>query len=293
LTKPSISWGPGFLDDCTDLTSANWSPTDVGLGAALTVAADDYFLITAAPDSVAAELTYWDNDITNLSTTTYTKYYVRWKTSVASNGVGLCVYLLFDDATNDCIVGGATEEAQFSTEYTVSTGTITSGKTIDKIRILVKDSPATVASGTFYIYLDFILICRNSFTFPNALYGVRYIPAVNNMYMVIPSRYGEATQNLGNKLATVNFGCNLDRGNWKRTGDLVNGQVFEQVWQDCAPYPWLWLNTGLGRQFKASMDEPVFTQQDKEHRLDLTFHEYRRSNALDNETLAERLGYNL
>jgi len=129
--------------------------------------------------------------------------------------------------------------------------------------------------ATGQVYYDFVLVCKGIFTFPNCGYGLEFTP---------PARY-----------AMVTIGCDLDVGDWKRSGDHVDGEVFLDIAHNSSSEPWQWLDTGT-EQFKATLDTPVFRRESNGNSvrriLDLTFREYRRSSA-SHETYVERFGLNL
>jgi len=305
MTTPTITYGHGFLTDCN--SSTGWNKTEVGMESTLTVENDDIFVISGICNSPNNEYAYYEKDITDISSSVYTKFYVRWKTSVASNGAGLLVTLFFTDASQQDIVGTQATQV-FSTSWTITSGTITPNKTIDKLRIYIGDTPDTISSGTYYVYVDFILLCKNVFTFPNTMHGLEFTPPTRYANIEIPSRVTDVTQNLGSRSATVRVGCNLDRArldttsstctgdDWKRPQgvdteyqtDHEKGEVFLDIAHNSYAEPFQWLNTGKYR-FKVTLEEPVFREQSNEHTLDLLFREYSRSNK-NNESYVERFG---
>jgi len=149
--------------------------------------------------------------------------------------------------------------------------------------------------ATGQVYYDFVLVCKGIFTFPNCGYGLEFTPPARYAMLEIPTRVGDITQNLGSPSATVTIGCDLDVGDWKRSGDHVDGEVFLDIAHNSSSEPWQWLDTGT-EQFKATLDTPVFRRESNGNSvrriLDLTFREYRRSSA-SHETYVERFGLNL
>ena len=285
MTKPSITYGHGFFSDCN--SGSGWTETEDGNVGSTTILEKDLFnmYITESGGNKVYYLYYADLD---LSPSVYTKIFWRYKTS--SDSIKAKIDIQFASGYQTVLA-----ESSSSTYYSVGSATIETTKgNINYVKLY-----ANQATGT--VYYDFVLICKGVFTLPNTLFGKRFMPETRNVYIDIPSRSGDITQHLGTKLAKLELSCNLDRGNWKRSGDYVNGQVFEDIWHNAKTEPWQWLTTGMGttidehfyqRQFKATMDEPVFSEDGKEHRLDLTFHEYRRSSAT-NETSVERFGENV
>jgi hypothetical protein len=126
----------------------------------------------------------------------------------------------------------------------------------------------------------------------------------------IPGRTGDNTQNMGSNSAQCHCTCNLDLSNatddWRRPpgnldkdldaviigqGDYIAGQVFDEIAHNSYTEPWQWLDTG-NRQFKATLEDPMFTYQGKTHTVQLTFTELRRGSG-STETYIERFGLNL
>jgi hypothetical protein len=314
MTKPTvkISYGHGFCDDGNATT--NWSTkvlTNMTDGqTSIAATNDDYFTVKGVCDSADDESVYFENDITNLAPTIYTKFLVRWKTSVASNGCGARVQLVFaDNSTQDLLQAAAIP--QFSTTWTVTTGTITTGSNINKVRIWADDYPDDCPNGTYYVYVDCILLFKDWFTFPNTEFGTEFTPPPRYAMIPIPSRIVDITQNLGCESAIFTASCNLDIGkllttasavvesDWKRpqgtdTKDIdenMNGQVFVDIAHNSITEPFQWLDTGK-QQFKVTLDTLRFPERSDSHTVDLTFKEYSRSSK-SNETYVERFGLNL
>jgi hypothetical protein len=119
----------------------------------------------------------------------------------------------------------------------------------------------------------------------------------------IPGRTGDSTQNMGSNSAQFHCTCNLDLSNatddWRRPqgnivktgGDAIAGQIFDEIAHNSYTEPWQWLDTG-NRQFKATLEDPMFNYQGKSHTVQLTFTELRRGSG-STETYIERFGLNL
>lgn len=249
---------------------------------------DDYLKVEAVFDNGATnEYVYYEKDISNLSSDIYTRWLLRCKTSVSANGANIIASLVFTAGDPQTIVTDT-----YSTEWTVLSGTVTSGKTIDKIRVFANDDGT---DGTFSVEFDFVLLHKGTFTFPNVGGGLEV--SFPPRYAVIPvfGRVGDITQGGGSELATVRASCDLDIGNWKRTGDVVDGEVVYDISHNTSTEPWQWLDTGY-EQFKATLETPRIRRESDgnrtSHILDLTFREYRLSDA-SNESYVERFGLNL
>lgn len=270
--KPSITYMHGFLDDCNDVTG--WIQHDVGLGATLTTENDDWLKITGTPDAVGDEYTYYEKNIPNISSTLYPKLLVRWKTSaIAAPGLQAKITVWYDDSSSTETTLG------FSAGWKTTTIDLPTGKMIAEISIYADDNPNTLAAGTFYVYFDFILICGGVFVFPNCAGGLIFTPSSRDINLQIVSRIGNVDQYMGADDATVECSCNLDIGNWKRTLDTVNGEVFMDIVHNSYREPFQWLDTGT-EQFKVRLATPKFKREVRgsltDHKVDLSFREFRR-----------------
>ena len=285
----SITYGHGFLTDCEDTTGWTEKSSPTLTDTALTVLHDDWFQLTGTATD-ANQLTYWEYDVTDISSDVYRKFKIRAKTSTAATG--LQAYATLEFTSGNQVILPLT----FSTTWTVVSGTITSGKTIDKVRLQAHSDAA--CSGEYVLY-DYLLLYKDDFPFPNVAYGLNFTPPVRQAFLSIPGRGGDLTQQLGTSSATVTASCDLDIGTWTITPQgqtfHVPAQVFMDIAHNSGTEPWQWLDTGQ-EQFKVTVDQPAFrrviTGNTSTHVLDLAFHEYPRSSA-SNQTCVERFGLNL
>ena len=302
MTKPTITYGHGFLTDCNNATG--WVETEDGNVASLTVDHDDWFhiYVTSSGGNKVYYISYPDEaGATNLSlsSTVYTKIFFRYVTGSATV-IKAKIVLVFSDATTQTVLAETNTGDHFLTGST----TITSGKIIDHIRLY-----ANGATGN--VWYDFALICKDIFTFPNTQYGTEFTPPPRYAMIPIPSRIVDITQNLGSESATFTTSSNLDIGrlsttpgtctgdDWKRPQgidseyqtDYVKGEVFLDIAHNTVTEPFQWLNTGK-QQFKVTLDTLRFPEHSDSHTLDLTFKEYSRSSK-SNGSYVERFGLNL
>lgn len=295
MTNPSITYGHGYLTDCADTTDWTEDLSPTLSSTALTVLYNDYFKLTGTAGA-ANRSTYWMYDISDISSTVYPKFMIRWKTSAESTGLG--AKLLVDYSTNLSNVE-TLMDVSFNTTWQVTTGDLTAGKTVKRVLLYAVSDAA--CEGEYVLY-DFLLLHKGTFTFPNVAYGLNFTSPPRYAIIGIPSRVSDITQNLGSESATVTCSCDLDIGDdWKRPQgetektDVVNGEVFYEIAHRSYTEAFQWLNTGE-EQFKVTLESPVVRRSvsgtQAEHILDLTFREYRRSSA-SNETYIERFGLNL
>ena len=209
MTAPKITYVQGFHDDCS--STADWNETESGLDATLSCLYDDILQIEGTCDSSANEYVTYEKDINNISTTTYPQYAVRWKTSEASNGLQAQIWFSYTDASWESITLG------YSTAWKTSTGTLTTGKTLDKIVIIANDYPNTIDSGTYQVWFDFIIVCQGIFQFP-------FFESVEmnweNLYAFLSPirRVGNITQYMGAESPTITVTGTMDSNtSWQDT----------------------------------------------------------------------------
>ena len=97
LAKPKLSFGHGFLEDCTSTTG--YDEVELGLTATMAVEYDDFFKIIGDCNAVGDEFAYYEKCFctTALGDTYTNKYFVRYKTLVESYGLGAKAQLGFID----------------------------------------------------------------------------------------------------------------------------------------------------------------------------------------------------
>jgi len=289
----SITYGRALLDDCD---VADWEEHRLNMidaDAVLYCENGDYFKIDATADSADDEYCYYQypnaGSPLSISTTTHPFWLARWKTNVGSNGFGARIKAYYDGGWHDLLAS----TPQFSTDWTVNSGTITTGKTVQYVSFWADDYPDSVSSQ-HYVYYDFILLCKGIFPFPN-INHLEFNPSPRYAQIPIPSKTTNATQNLGAESATIQIECDLDRGNWKRSGDVVDAQVFYEMAHYGFQDPWQWLDTGT-EQFKVTLEDfniRRISSGSTTHRvLELLFREYSLGNKSE-ETNIERFGLNL
>lgn len=235
-TNPTITWDHGYFFDCDDDTG--WGETESSLPSTLTVLHGDIFQIEGAPDDAGDEYVHYEKDITNFSTNTYTKYVVRSKTSVSSNGLKPYISWQFTAGFQDIAL-------DFSTRWKVSTGTITASKTVDKIRLAATDDPDALAAGTYQVYYDFVLACRNIFTFPHV--KKIYLKTPQKLAQLeIPGRAGDIIQKLGMKSPEIVIEGDMKAGETWGDTTLTYGEILMRIMNSSDP--WQWLEFSLGSE---------------------------------------------
>ncbi|MCJ7767711.1 hypothetical protein MUP79_04930 [Candidatus Bathyarchaeota archaeon] len=297
MTKPTITYGHGFLDDCNSTT--DWTKTEVGLSATThTILNGDYFDLAGTCDDAGDEYMYITRDLTalSLSTDIAPKLLVRWKTSAAANGLQAKIKVWY--------VGGATTETVlgFSTLYTTSTVNLTPGKVLQYIRLYADDNPDSLAAGTFHVYYDFVMVCQGVFTWPFTG-GVRLDGYNNIPRLKIINKVGNATQWLGADDSALRVWGDIDstgvdaagvpqvNQGWHGRWTTKDAEAFYQILHYCFCDPWQWFTSEVG-SLKVTMDHFGIEQSDTCNNLlryELDMHEYRLGSA-HLETSLERFG---
>ncbi len=289
-TTASISYGHQFLVDFTDAETTTVAATEAesGLACTPTNLDDDYMVMDGTMDNVADEYATYTVNPTDFSTTAYTTYIIRWMTEVASAGVGLRVVANFSAGTQELLESGGIP--QFSTTLTTTSGTFTTTKTLQTFSLIPDDYPDTENSDTEYAVIDFILACEDTFTFPNI---VTVEPRLSTKALAqdYPMRSGDAPQILGTNSLALRLTCDLSVGDWTRTDDTIDAEVFHELWHEGghnAHQPWVWLDLE-NYAFKAIIDNVDIQGSGANRRLIVDVHEYNRSST-DAWTVQERLG---
>lgn len=247
------------------------SPT---LTATLSVLLKDIFNINATSGSGSV---YWEKDITNLSTSTYTKILIRYKTS--DTNIKAKVELVFADASTQMVLVETSSVA-----WAILKATPTPAKTVDKIRFY-----ATSATGD--VYYELFLIYEDDFEFP-AVTDVLTLK-VPNIYVDIRGigRAGNTTQYLGrDSMPIIITGVMNDAAGWgSPTGDTLLQLWHEAGWD---AFQWLESDNYKGkvtlRDF--NLDEP---SRDKEmpRGYEAILKEFSRSNLGETTWLYGWKGY--
>ncbi len=188
------------------------------------------------------------------------------------------------------MLGGTADGPQFSSTWKVTTGTFTSGNTLNKLRFYANDLPDSLASGTYYTYYDFCLVCKGTFTFPFVSGNVALNAPTRDVEIPIPGRIGGVTQRLGSPLATLTISGDMDTGTGWNDDDTVKGGRFLDTVHN-TDEPWQWVTSDLANM-KVTTSLPKLSQEADskvQRRYELKLKEYRLSDAV-NESYLERFG---
>lgn len=246
MTKPKLTYYWGYGDDFND-GATDWSRVLSGMTAGQTytnpqINDEDVFELKGTCDDAGNEFVHYDKAIAgSLSTNIYDTAVIRWRTSNSSL-CGVNVKLTY--TVGDQNVVGVTDPV-FSTDWITTITALDSGKTISNIELWLNDYPNTTASGTYYCYFDFIILCK-LFTFP-FVSGTEELELEDDIaYIQIPRRVGRATQYLGADSPTIKFSGKMnDNTSWRGTGAQAYGYDLMWIWKRMHADPFQWLSTDL------------------------------------------------
>jgi len=247
MTAPTITYEHAFMNDM-DLASYWGAKTDSAdpLTAVTIVSDGDVITIQGTTDNVADEYVHYNKTTAAINTSYYTKYLIRWKTSLASDGLGLQVTLFFTAGS-----GGGSQELleatgipQFSTAWKVTSGTITPGRVIETVRITANDYPNNCTNGTSSVSLDFILLCRNVYTLP-------YVTDVTELEITPryadfgTGRIGDMSQYGGEESPIIHLSGDIDQATTWHGDTTMDAEKMYRMCRDAYADPWQWFTSDL------------------------------------------------
>jgi len=302
LTKPTITYGHGWLHDCE--TVAGWTLIHVGITTPSATSDGDVLTLSGKPNTGGNDYLYVWKDVSAsaINTTIYPQCVVRWKTSVDANGLEAKFVVAYTAASG----GGATTTVLgFSTSWTTRTITLTPGRVIEYIQFHANDNPDTLTGGvtSYSVYFDFALMCQGVFTWPFVSGGVELEGFNNLQHLKIPGKVGNATQYLGGDDSTIRVygdidstGTNaagvplVDEG-WHGRWTAHDAEAFYQILHYAFGDPWQWFTSDVAN-LKVTLDRMRISQAKTDENLlsyELNLHEYRLGSA-NVETHLERFG---
>lgn len=249
MTVPTITYGVPWQTDCGDTTG--WSETEDGNTATLTVDSGTIFNINVTV-SAGNKSVYYEYDFTDISSTSYGNMKIFYRTSDGNIKAKVTVIL----NTGEEIVLAEVS----NTDWTLASETITTGRTIEKIRIY-----ATQATGD--VYFHWIMIYKDTFTFPD-FKRILYEFPVKIAKLSIPGRGTDILQHLGRDNAKFTIVGTMQAGETWGGSNLTYG---EYLYIALREKKWQWLTTDQGN-FKVMVDPAGFSfAQDVDSGQQLTF----------------------
>jgi len=252
MTQPSITYGhaaKGFFD-CDD--NSGWTRGTIGgitdtYVNPLVVNGDIFELKGTCNDGGNEEVYYYKTINPVIKTSLYKKWLLRFKTSTGGK-LGVKVYVAWVGGGGETLYGE--DAAEFSDTWKTVSGDLTAGKEIDTIYIYADDEPDETASGTYYVWIDFLFLCEGIFEFPY-LHDVNVDFPECDVYIPIPGRRNPVTQYIGaREPVTITLSGKIDVGPstaW-RGGSVADPllKILYRIWQDTYTNPWQWLSIGGG-----------------------------------------------
>jgi len=218
------------------------------------------------------------------STTTYPKFLVRYKTSATSAGAAAKVVLAFNgyvaaQSVDTNIAAGHAQEIlpnSYSTTWTTATGDITASKTLDHI-LFFAECDATTPNATYYVYYDFVLVHKGTFTFPY-WHGVYYDIFCKAPSLEVFGRDGDIEQRGGMKSPLITVEGMMDSSDlgvrWKdapatsslTVRGLLGNRFYEIMRGMEGDYrePWNWFTSDLVNCKVVPTNHPLRLSQQKD-----------------------------
>ena len=247
----------GWTEYVHRMTPANATPTSED-GDILQIAA-------LTDDAGEIEFCYYEFDNTDFPTSTYGELHMKYRTSTNSNAIEPRLQLLFSDGSAQTI------HFSYSTTLIVRKASITPGKSLEKIRLYAY-SPATAPTTTYYIYVDWLMMHKGTFEFPNVRPGGVFPRFHENVAKLsVPGRHGPIRQRLGmDDLAIIIRGEMQSGETWgsisSRYGDyfmdIIRGM--NEVTDTREPFQYLFTDLG---NFQVILESFEPTQDSETHAM--------------------------
>ena len=290
MTYPTRTFNKGFMNDCN--TTTGWTAQIGPSLPAPTISCEygDYIKLGGTPAGAGDESCYWEVNVTpDISGTTYKYYLLRYRTTVASDGLGARVQVRGSMGATQWIIGETNPE--FSTTWKVETGTLTAfgGEDIDCVRFYADDYPDAVAAGGTYVWFDMLLISENIFSFPKCNLKV-FLPERRNPTLPIWGREGGIEQSGGSEKARVHLWGEMTH---ESTWGTPKGQRFYQWCHEQGGDLWQWFTwADQNLKFKTKIvGKPEILFEGGKLTFDLWLEEYKLADACAVETYQERFGF--
>lgn len=210
MTLPTITYGIGWQSDCPDTTGwTNDGGAGDNIGApAFAAEIGDVLKLGGTCSLSTDEYIYRLYDLTNFSSTTFNNFAIKWKTYDSSNSLGARAKVRYTVGT-EWILGETVP--QFDLDWHITTGTLTTGKTVDKLELWADDYPDTVDSAVSVVYFDWIMFYTGTFSFPDfKVFPLGLDKKIARLE--IPGRDGDVIQDLGMKSPELVLRGNMQSG---------------------------------------------------------------------------------
>ena len=273
MTKPTLTYGHKYLDDCDSLTgwSADHAHED-GQTATMTVLHGDIFNINVTV-SAGNKICYYEYNLNDFDCNIYPYLGIRYTTS--SSTIKAKVVAVYTIGPNKTVLAETD-----NTDWTVVFPTQTTGKIMDKIRIYANQDTGDV-------YFDFFLACRGIFTFP-FVSELEQLTLENNLPVLdSPARLGQIPQYLGAKSPLILVSGLMDtNADW----GTPKGKYLMWTWFQAHSDSWQWYTSDL-IDCKVTPQKLIISKiRDRRQRVyDFFLKKYDLSSG-DNESAGEYFG---
>lgn len=270
MTLPTISYKMGWQTDCDDTT--DWDKTEDGNTITLSVRSGTFFRlkVTASAGNKIAYYSYPDEggaDNISISSSVYAKARFRYLTD--NTNVKAKIELVFSDASTQTIL-----DETSNTSIVTGTADITSGKTIDHIRLY-----ANQATGS--TYYEFVMLYGDDFSFP---FFKRLSINFKSKTVVIPIPGSDTDiiQHFGRANTEFTIEGTMQHGEIWGNSDLTYGEFLYQILRE-RHFQWLTTDQGNFKVMVAPVGFEFIQDADTEQQLSylLKFLEYDAGDASD------------
>lgn len=308
MTQPTISYGHVWTHDCDSLTDwARVAGAPDLAGATLAVGNNDYLDLSCSGAAVAGQSCYWNYPDETLApelaidTTINQKFLIRYKTSVASAGLGLAVQAVYHGGNLSWLLGSNVAPA-YSDSWKCQAFSFPTGAgytVLDHIRLYAYCQ----TNGANNIRVDFLLACQGIFTWPFVSDGIDLDDYNNRPRLKPPGKVGNTTQYLGADDSELRVAGDIDttgvdvagvpqvNQGWHGRWTTKDAETFYQVLHYGFSEPWNWFTSDVA-SLKVTVDHFKIRQAKSNDNLlsyILDMHEYRLGSA-HVETSLERFG---
>ena len=274
--KPTITYGHGQLWDGEDVDG--WDSVPNSSTVTFSIADCDFFDFCIS--SYVGDAYWVNHDALALNTDIYTK--IRWRYKTSDSNVKAKIVLYFSGGDYQVVLANSS-----SITCIPGVATITPNKILSYVRFYVD-----AAAG--HVYIDYALIYKGDFSFPNSRDGIELRLPVDDVVQKPIGMSGALTDGFGSNLLEYDVQCDLTKGTWTRSGDQRSGEVFLEIAHRSNVEAWQWFNSGL-EQMKVRISNLRIPRQSTPLRMRwgfmFTLREYRLSDAgIDAETYRTRWG---
>lgn len=234
------------------------------IGIPIVVSANGGYTYLSYPNEATA------TDNLSLATNVYKYIMFRYYTSLTTGVVKAKIEAVFSDATTQTVLDYSAAESG----YVFGSVALTAGKTLNHIRLYAYGVTSGDAGNVVY---DFVAVYKDDFVLPNCV-GAKVETPLRDAENAVYGKIGSSFGSTGAESASVTLTANLDFGNWKRTGDKIDGEVFIDIAQmlaESSDANWIWLDYDYGAmKARYTGASPSLSYSGDQNLIELNFKEY-------------------